>query len=243
MRLTPSSPAAGNLWWDTSGNPDAGIKIRLGSSWVLVVDGARVVSLLEALTGASQLSGQYVRIAASGFNGNLSTTANTVQKIAQAIDDLTIPTLPGLVSQAHAEAGTVTGTRLWSPLRVAQAIAALASNYGDHRRATRTSISALSRGRSGTARAGHAPIVRGGTGATDAAGARSNSRSRHRGNSATSGTSAQGDVIVLGINSNLIATGRPCRTGTKTDNNDMPARRSDRTVTYQLPVTVSAGRR
>ena len=69
----PSSPAAGNLWWDTSGNPDAGLKIRIGSSWVLVKS-----------------------------------------------------TLPGAVTQAQAEAGTVTGTRLWSPLRVAQAIAALA---------------------------------------------------------------------------------------------------------------------
>ena len=35
----PSSPAAGNLWWDTSGNPDAGLKIRIGSAWVLVVTG------------------------------------------------------------------------------------------------------------------------------------------------------------------------------------------------------------
>ena len=26
----PSSPSAGNLWWDTSGNPDAGLKIRIG---------------------------------------------------------------------------------------------------------------------------------------------------------------------------------------------------------------------
>ena len=76
----PISPAAGNLWWDTSGNPDAGLKIRIGSSWLLVVTG--------------------------------------------------IPTLPGAVSQAQAEAGTVTGTRLWSPLRVAQAIAALAPSGG-----------------------------------------------------------------------------------------------------------------
>ena len=75
----PSNPSAGNLWWDTSGNPDAGLKVRVGSSWVLVS-----------------------------------------------------ATLPGAVSQAQAEAGTVTGTRLWSPLRVAQAIAALAPS-GDYR--------------------------------------------------------------------------------------------------------------
>ena len=36
---SPNSPSAGNLWWDTSGNPDAGLKIRIGSSWVLVVTG------------------------------------------------------------------------------------------------------------------------------------------------------------------------------------------------------------
>ena len=34
----PASPASGNQWWDTSGNPDAGLKIRIGSSWVLVDD-------------------------------------------------------------------------------------------------------------------------------------------------------------------------------------------------------------
>ena len=36
---SPNSPSAGNLWWDTSGNPDAGLKIRIGSAWVLVVTG------------------------------------------------------------------------------------------------------------------------------------------------------------------------------------------------------------
>ena len=36
---SPNSPSVGNLWWDTSGNPDAGLKIRIGSSWVLVVTG------------------------------------------------------------------------------------------------------------------------------------------------------------------------------------------------------------
>ena len=32
----PSSPSAGKFWWDTSGNPDAGLKIRVGSAWVPV---------------------------------------------------------------------------------------------------------------------------------------------------------------------------------------------------------------
>ena len=35
----PTSPSAGNLWWDTSGNPEAGLKIRIGISWLLVVTG------------------------------------------------------------------------------------------------------------------------------------------------------------------------------------------------------------
>ena len=35
----PTSPSAGNLWWDTSGNPDAGLKIRIGISWLSVVTG------------------------------------------------------------------------------------------------------------------------------------------------------------------------------------------------------------
>ena len=103
----PSSPAAGNLWWDTSGNPDAGLKIRIGSAWVLVVTG--------------------------------------------------IPTLPSAVSQAQAEAGTVTGTRLWSPLRVAQAIAALAPSVlpvdQPQRLAMQTSTLGSSLGRGRTARA------------------------------------------------------------------------------------------
>ena len=39
---------------------------------------------------------------------------------------LTIPTVPELISQAEAEAGTATTTRLWTAQRVAQAIAELA---------------------------------------------------------------------------------------------------------------------
>ena len=153
----PSNPSAGNQWWDTSGSPDAGLKVRVGSSWVLVS-----------------------------------------------------ATLPGAVSQAQAEAGTVTGTRLWSPLRVAQAIAALAPTGATTSNADidlRIVTWALA-----NSPTGHAPLGRGGTGATDAAGARSN---------LGLGTAAQrdvgttaGDVIVLD-NSNLIATGR-LGTGTKT---------------------------
>ena len=44
--------------------------------------------------------------------------------------DSELPTLPGTVTQAEAEAGTVTATRLWTPQRVSQAIAALAGSGG-----------------------------------------------------------------------------------------------------------------
>ena len=193
----PVSPTSGLPWWDTSGNPDAGLKVRIGSSWHLVVGGSRVVAVLEALTGTSQLSGQYVRISASGFNQHLSTTDNTVQKIAQKLDDLTIPTLPGLVSQAQAEAGTVTGTRLWSPLRVAQAIAALAAGGGGS--TTNADIDArIISWALANSPSGHAPINRGGTGSNTASGART---------SLGLGTAAQrnvgtgsGNVITLALN-------------------------------------------
>ena len=198
----PSSPSSGLPWWDTSGNPDAGLKVRVGSSWHLVVGGARVVQVLEALTGDNRLIGSKVRLVASGFNGNLATSDDTVQKIAQKLDDLTIPTLPGLVSQAQAEAGTVTGTRLWSPLRVAQAIAALAAGGGSSSNAdidARIVSWALANSPSS-----HAPINRGGTGANNAAGARSG---LGLGSAATRDTgTAQGDVVLIGVNDLIVSS-------------------------------------
>ena len=146
----PASPSSGDLWWDTTSNPDLGLKIRIGSSWVFVDT-----------------------------------------------------TLPGAVSQAEAEAGTSTTTRLWSPLRVAQAIAALATGGGTASNAAiDLRIVSWALANSPT---GHAPLIRGGTGATDAAGARSNlglGTAAQR----NTGTTA-GDVIVLD-NNNLIAAAR-----------------------------------
>ena len=159
----PTSPAAGNLWWDTSGNPDAGLKIRIGISWLLVVTG--------------------------------------------------IPTLPGNVSRAEAEAGTVTGTRLWSPTQGGSGhrCAGVEHWINDEQRGHRRSGS--SRGRWRIARADTRRLVpwwhrleRRNLAPGQASGS-----ARRRCENV--GTSA-GDVIVLGTN-NLIATGR-LGTGTKT---------------------------
>ena len=114
----PASPASGNQWWDTSGNPDAGLKVRVGSSWVLV-------------------------------------------------DDV----LPSAVSQAQAEAGTSNTTRLWSPLRVAQAIAALASTGATGANNADIIDARIVSWALANSPTGHAPIVRGGTGANSASGA------------------------------------------------------------------------
>ena len=59
--------------------------------------------------------------------GNITGGVLNVNRLpaANALDS-EIPTLPGTVTQAEAEAGSVTATRLWTPQRVSQAIAALA---------------------------------------------------------------------------------------------------------------------
>ena len=115
-----------------------------------------------------------------------------------------IPTLPSAVSQAQAEAGTVTGTRLWSPLRVAQAIAALAPSGGG----TTTSNADIDARIVSWARANspssHAPIGRGGTGANNASGART---SLGLGTAATRNTgTAQGDVVLIGVNDLIVSS-------------------------------------
>lgn len=70
------------------------------------IDGARVAAILNALTG-------HARLNYSALQGAPS-----------------IPTLPTVVDQATAQAGTSSTAYLWTPLRVAQAIAALAPTGG-----------------------------------------------------------------------------------------------------------------
>ena len=59
-------------------------------------------------------------IGAGTSNLEIGSTASTAMA-----GNTTIPTLPATVTQAEAEAGSVTATRMWTPERVAQAIAAL----------------------------------------------------------------------------------------------------------------------
>ena len=147
----PISPASGNQWWDTSGSPDAGLKIRIGSSWVLV-------------------------------------------------DDV----LPSAVSQAQAEAGTSGTTRLWSPLRVAQAIAALASTGATGANNADIIDARIVSWALRNSPTGHAPINRGGTGANTASGART---SLGLGTAATRNTgTAQGDVVLVGVNDLIVSS-------------------------------------
>ena len=57
----PASPTEGDLWWDTSGNPDAGLKVRVGTAWQLSVSAARIVAILEAETGNNRLNATALR--------------------------------------------------------------------------------------------------------------------------------------------------------------------------------------
>ena len=45
----PSNPSEGDQWWDTTGSPDAALKIRVGSYWVSAAD-PRVASWARAVS-------------------------------------------------------------------------------------------------------------------------------------------------------------------------------------------------
>jgi len=82
----------------------------------------------------TQKSGAYTPINSTGFDNNLKPDVKTLQALAEAVDDLP-PTggenNPPDVTQAEAEAGTGSANRTWTPLRVAQAIAALETGGGN----------------------------------------------------------------------------------------------------------------
>ena len=126
-----------------------------------------------------------------------------------------LPTLPSAVSQAQAEAGTVTGTRLWVSLRVAQAIAALAPTMTGGPTSNADIDARIVSWARANSPSGHAGLGRGGTGSTTASGART---SLGLGTAAILNTgTAQGDVVLVGVNdlivSSLLAAGA-------TDNTD-----------------------
>ena len=80
---------------------------------------------------------QAVATSGGGVGGGASSFADLTGMIAdsQIPDEITrdseLPTLPDAVTQDEAEAGTEPGTRLWSPERVAEAIAAIASGVSN----------------------------------------------------------------------------------------------------------------
>ena len=110
------------------------------------IDGDFVESLLAGLSGASRLSYNSLKdtpaIPAAQVPSDWDATTGVARILnkptipaAQVQTDWdattglgvllnkpTIPTLPAAVTKAEAEAGTETGTRLWSPLRVKEAI-------------------------------------------------------------------------------------------------------------------------
>ncbi len=63
-------------------------------------------------TLAAQVSGEDVSVDASGFDGNLATTDNTVQKVAQRVDDLVLGSGGGGGAGGVAGTGTDIGTQI-----------------------------------------------------------------------------------------------------------------------------------
>ena len=79
----PAAPSAGDLWWDTTGNPDAGLKIRVGSAWVLAgssggagISESQATALISTWARASGASG-LVPIARGGTNASTAGSART----------------------------------------------------------------------------------------------------------------------------------------------------------------------
>jgi hypothetical protein len=94
-----------------------------GSSWLQITTTADVLSV-NGQTGTVSLDmGDFAETATEKIM-----TADERTKLA-AVED-SADANPATVSQAEAEAGTVTETRLWTPERIAQAIAALAGGGG-----------------------------------------------------------------------------------------------------------------
>ena len=69
----PSNPSAGDMWWDTTGNPDAGLKVRVGSAWQHVLNAGRIVDILDARTGNNRLQGSSIRDLIAAINDESGT--------------------------------------------------------------------------------------------------------------------------------------------------------------------------
>ena len=124
----PSNPSAGDLWWDTSGNPDAGLKVRVGTAWQLSVSAARIVAILEAETGNNRLNATALRGIIDALNAEtdlisldrLGTGTKSVETCLRG-DQSFGAINPVVVSVEDAEAGTSEARRTWTPQRVGQA--------------------------------------------------------------------------------------------------------------------------
>ena len=156
----PTGASNGDLWWDTSGTLDAGLKVRVSSSWVSVVDprvspwaqvaapngfapierggtnsgtavGAR--GQLGLGTIATRDAGIVVNTVPVLGTGGLLAAARmgsgsaSISRFLRG-DRTWVDPRPTTASQAEAEAGTSGSIRSWTPVRVAQAIGALAGD-------------------------------------------------------------------------------------------------------------------
>ena len=157
----PTGASNGDLWWDTSGTLDAGLKFRVSSSWVSVVD-PRVSpwAQVAAPNGFAPIErGGTNSGTAVGARGQLGLGTVATRDVGIVVG--TVPVLgtgrlliarhgweavqrlfldscaatehgcdprPTTASQAEAEAGTSGSIRSWTPVRVAQAIGALAGD-------------------------------------------------------------------------------------------------------------------
>ena len=156
----PSGASNGDLWWDTSGTVDAGLKVRVAGSWISVVDPrvspwARLASpsgfapisrggtnsgTVVGARGQLGLGTAATRDVGTG-NGNVIVLGSTGLIVAARMgtgtasisrflrgDRTWVDPRPLTATQAEAEAGTSGSIRSWTPVRVKQAIAALAGD-------------------------------------------------------------------------------------------------------------------
>ena len=122
----PSNPSEGHQWWDTTGTPDAALKVRIGSAWVSAAD-PRVATWARAVlpsgtapvgrlgTGLTSTSvflrgdGAWAAPPAGGTGGGLTTTQVDARVATWARH--TLPTGEAPVLRGGTGSSTVAGAR------------------------------------------------------------------------------------------------------------------------------------